>query len=95
MAVCNLKSPDDWTRETFSGDPAHCFFCGKQVDDVAVIWKGHAWTATACALVVLHPHCGRALGIEFIGDARNAERLLNGKSILEGIDRSLLPQGTA
>lgn len=95
MSVHNLKSKDEWTRETFGGHPAHCFLCGEQVDDVAVIWKGHAWTATACALVVLHPRCGTALGIEFIGDARNAQRLLAGKPILAGIDQSLLSQGEA
>ena len=95
MAVINLKSPDPWTRETFGGRPASCFYCGKVVGDVAVHWHGHDWTAADSVDVVLHPVCATTLGIEIIGDARNANRILTGKPLLAGIDQSLLSQGEA
>ena len=95
MAVSNLKAPDEWTRETFGGHPAHCYLCGEVVSDVAVTWHGHDWSAASCIELVLHPACGVALGNELTADARSAQRILNGKPILAGIDPTLLSQGDA
>ena len=95
MAVSNLKAPDEWTRETFGGYPAHCFLCGEVVSDVAVTWHGHDWTAASPVDVVLHPACGSTLAIELAGDARNAQRILDGKPLTAGVNPSLIPQGEA
>ncbi len=46
-------------------------------------------------LILLHPDCATNLGNELIGDARTASRILNGKPLLAGVDKSLLPQGEA
>ena len=95
MGVQNLKATDPWTRETFGGRAAYCFFCGEVVGDVVVVWKGHSPDRESLALVTLHPNCAINLSVELSGDARNAQRLLDGKPLDAGIDRSLLAQGEA
>lgn len=95
MSVQNLKATDAWTRATFNGRPQHCFYCGERIPEIAVVWSGHSMHGEGTDLIVLHPRCATSLGIELIGDARTARRILNGKPLLADVDKSLLPQGEA
>ena len=95
MSVQNLKSPDEWTRLTFEGRAASCFYCSEDVTEVAIVWNGFPSRATDCGLIVCHPDCAVILAIELMGDARNAQRLLTGRPLTAGICSSLIPQGKA
>ncbi len=95
MSVQNLKSTDEWTRATFAGMPARCFYCGEDIAEVAIVWNGHMDDDADSNLISLHPDCATRLGIELIGDARNAQRLLTGKPLTAGICPSLIVQSEA
>ncbi len=95
MSVAHLKARDKWTEATFGGQSATCFFCAEEIDAVAILWNGCTGLEMDDGLIALHPDCAALLGGELIGDARNAKRLLENKSLLAGVDRSLLPQGEA
>ena len=95
MSVQNLKSTDAWTRAAFAGQPARCFYCREDIADVAVIWSGYMGEDADSNLISLHPDCATRLGVELIGDARNADRLLTGKPLTAGICPSLIAQGEA
>ena len=95
MSVQNLNSTDAWTRAPYAGMPARCFYCGEDIADVAVIWSGYMDDDADSNLISLHPDCATHLGNELIGDARNAQRILTGKSLTAGICPSLIAQGEA
>ena len=95
MSVQNLKATDAWTRTTFDGRLQHCFYCGERIPEIAVLWSGCGMEAEDNGLILLHPNCATSLGNELIGDARTARRILNGKPLLAGVDKSLLSLGEA
>ena len=66
MSVQNLKAPDAFTRATFAGMPARCFFCGEDIADVAVVWSGDMGDDAARNFISLHPACATRLGGELI-----------------------------
>ena len=45
--------------------------------------------------MALHPKCAINLSVDLIGDARNAQLLLDGKPLTTGVDKSLIAQGEA
>ena len=45
--------------------------------------------------MLLHPDCAIDLSVELIGDARNAQRILDGEPLTTGVDNSLIAQGEA
>jgi hypothetical protein len=71
MSVHDLATPDDFTRDTIGPEAGMCFYCGEEVQRVAVVWKGHALSHEG--MVALHPLCAQRLALHLAKDGINAE----------------------
>lgn len=81
MSVENLKPGSDLHRLCAHGlEWVDCFFCGDQIAGIAVVWSG------GHGPIALHPSCAKDLACELIGDARNAIRVIEGKSLAAGVN---------
>lgn len=93
MSVQNLAVLDELTRTLLSGQHrCRCFYCRRTVKDVAVVWQGQGEGPSA---IILHPNCAQALATRLLTDGFTASRILGGKPLLGGIDKSLIPAGEA
>ena len=79
MSVENLKPGSDLHR-LCGHEWVECFGCGEQIAGIAVVWIGGAGP------IALHPTCAKDLACELIGDARNAVRVIEGKSLALGVN---------
>jgi len=81
MSVENLTPGSDLHRLCAQGlEWVECFHCGEQIADIAVVWIG------GMGPIALHPTCAKDLACELIGDARNAIRVIEGKSLALGVN---------
>ena len=81
MSVENLTPGSDLHRLCGHGlEWVECFHCGEPVAGIAVVWIG------GMGPIALHPTCAKDLACELIGDARNAIRVIEGKSLALGVN---------
>lgn len=89
MSVQNLAVLNDLTRTLLGARRrCRCFFCHHTIKDIAVVWYG-------ASAITLHPRCAQKLATRLSSDGFTAERILRGKPLLGGVDRTLLPVGEA
>jgi hypothetical protein len=71
VSVHDLASQDDFTRDEVGPAAGMCFYCGDEVQGIAVAWKGCA--VSHDALIALHPLCAQRLALHLAKDGLLAE----------------------
>lgn len=76
MSVHDLRAIDDFTRDTIGPAAGCCYYCGEEVQGIAVIWQGHA--VSHDALIALHPACAQRLALRMAKDGIIADHISRG-----------------
>lgn len=76
MSVHDIRSADAFTRDTVGPAAGVCFYCGAEIQDLAVIWQGHA--VSHDALIALHPACAQRLALHMAKDGIIADHIARG-----------------
>lgn len=73
----------DYERDIILPTCGRCFYCGMEIQKMAVFWRGMALTGDKIAL---HPACAQRLGAHLIKDGLIGERIDDGKHPLVGLN---------
>jgi hypothetical protein len=87
MSITCLGDPESPLLKFLDAAPGECSWCARPLVDPVVFWH------LAGANLALHPGCAEALGGTLIFEARRADALIRGKSLIGGIDPRALDAG--
>jgi hypothetical protein len=83
MSIHKIGEPDRFTMDIVGPACGMCFYCGREIQDVAVIWHGH--TVADDPIIALHPECAQRLALHLAKDGLAGERATAGKDPAAGI----------
>lgn len=81
MSVDRYSDPASPLLRVLGRASEDCSFCGRPLADPVV-----TWSLALDPVLSLHPECAEKLGGNLIYDARRAEYIARGQSLLAGID---------
>lgn len=87
MSIACLGDPESPLLRFLDAAPEECSWCCRPLVDPVVFWH------LADGNLAMHPECAEQLGGTLIFEARRADALVRGKSLIGGIDPRALDAG--
>ena len=86
MSVHRVGEPDGFTMDIVGPACGCCFYCGEEIQEIAVLWHGHS--VSSDPVIALHPACAKNLALHLAKDGVIGDHIARGDTGPMGIHAS-------